>query len=87
MLIQEPLEADEGLVDGLGVAQVLDGVVEGFSVFESEEGGEFGGIEFFDSGLDVVGEDEFEEGLLFAVELAADGEAGAGGAFFPSEGG
>jgi len=42
-------------------------------------GGEFGLVEFFYSYFDVLGQDEFQEGLLAVVELGSYGLFGLGG--------
>ena len=84
-LVEVLLEAGEQGADLGGVAQVIDGVGEGF-VFELQEWGEFFGGEFVDAFLDVLGEDEGEKGLLFGGEFLVDERGGAACAVLASFG-
>ena len=55
-------------------------------VFQAEQGRQFVLVQFFHADIDVVGQDEVEEVLLFAVEAGQDVGPGVVGAFLAGEG-
>ena len=79
------LEAGERFADVFGAAEVGDGVCDRTVIFQLQQGRQFFLIQFFDTGADIVGENEFKKGLLLCVELFFDGGPRSGGPLFSGQ--
>jgi len=68
-LVQALLETGEEFADFIGLTEVGDRVGKGVVVFDPEQRGEFGLVEFLDSDGDVVGQDEVvDREVILAVK-------------------
>ena len=71
-LVEVFLKSSEDVSDLFGSAQVGHGVGDGVVVLELQQRSQLLLIEFLNTHLDVLGEHEIEENLLFGIEAAGD---------------
>ena len=71
-LVEVFLKSGEDVSDLFGSAQVGHGVGDGVVVLELQQRSQLLLIEFLNTHLDVLGEHEIEENLLFGIEAAGD---------------
>jgi len=84
-LIQIFLKSHEHFAYFFRPAEVGNGIGNGVGILEAKQRREFFLIQFVHANTYVVGQDEFQEGLLLAVEAFTDGHSCPSSALFSCE--